>query len=53
MALRIVFEGGQSDTDRLDLAVDRPPAYVSSPGSERYDLVLDHHDQPMEDIAGR
>ena len=52
-SVRVILEGGRSDTERLDLDLDRPPPYISRPGGERYDPVLDHHDQPMRDIADR
>ena len=50
--LRFILEGGASDTQRLELDVEEPPAHVNR-GDERYGPVLDHWDQHMRDIAGR
>lgn len=49
--LRIIFEGGKSDTERLELDAEQPPARVERDG-ERYGPVLDHYDRHMRDITG-
>lgn len=52
MTLRVILEGGNSDTQRDDLQLDQPPPYLDR-GGERYGQVLSHFDEHLRDIAGR
>jgi hypothetical protein len=51
--IRVILEGGESDTQRLELDGEEPPAQVERPDGERYGPVLDHWDRHMRDITGR
>jgi hypothetical protein len=50
--VQMILEGGRSDTGRLDLDGQLPPASVDRQG-ELYEPVLSHSDQHLRDISGR
>lgn len=50
--LRIILEGGSSDTQLLDLDADHPPPHLDRAG-EVYAPVLSHFDEHLRDITGR
>jgi hypothetical protein len=51
--MRVILEGGGSDTEHLELADDQPPPATVEPAGESYGPVLDYYDQHMRDITGR
>jgi len=50
--VRVVLEGGRSDTEGLELDEWAPPLHIDRSG-ERYGQVLSHYDEHLRDVAGR